>query len=309
MPKNEKENIDVMNKKSREAGTEMQQSLFDTVTKANRAQREKEEQAEAGRRKQLESAKRDRRYSNRSDKNPGTLQRFEQLSYEMKRTLSAMDSLATILFAIGAQAEALKDVMQYQIEKSLESKFGPDGINVRKHIVSFSSILFKKLVQAVTDNMTDPDVYLPGVIHYVELDGNSKVKDEPLRFDSKIFVTPDQNKIFNASFKNWLNKNGYDYDEKPNPDQNKPSIRGPVKDIKTGAIIDKKTFEALRDDPVHGLTRYLKDEWKMQNIKQEKARVDAPKEEPPPKKEGKKRAQNEDHDNDQEAENAPRPRP
>lgn len=309
MPKSKQEEVDVLNKAGRDSSSAMQKSMFDTVTQTNRDQRQKQDMEKARRQEHYKSRIKSEKYRKSQDK-------LTHLTDEMKRTLTAMDSLATILFAIGSQAEALKEVMQYRIEENLKDKIGSldgvtkNGINVRKHISTISNALFKRIVQAVKDNMTDPDVYLPGVIHFVELDEESKVKDAPLRFDSNIFVTDEQNKIFNADFKKWLNKNGYDYKETPNPDPSKPPIKGPVTDAK-GVPIKKETFEALRDDPVHGLTRYLKDEWKMKNVKQEKARAEAPKEEPLPKKDAKKRAREEAPDEalDEAEDHAPRPRP
>jgi len=270
----------------------MQQLLFDTVTDAHRKQRQQLTLEKDRRKEHHKQIVRKEQYKKDKDK-------YDHLSSEMKRTLTAMDSLSTILFAIGSQAEALKKVMQYRIEEKLKDTTGSkNGLNVRKHIMSISNMLFKQIVQAAKDSLTDPDVYLPQVIHYVELDENSKIKKAPLRFDSDIFVTQAQEDLFNVDFRKWLLKNGYE--------ENKT---GQVVNVQTQAVIKKEAFEALRDDPANGLTRYLKDEWKMENVKQEKARVEAPKVEPAPKKEAKKRDRDESPDDaqDEAEDHAPRP--
>ena len=298
MSKTNKEEVDTLNKASLAKSSEMQKETFDVVTKQNRAQREQEEKDKAARSMHHKDSIKTHKYEE-------NVKQAKHLTAKMKDTITTFDSLLTILFAISAQAKVLCDVAKYRIEAEIKEKvtkvigsnYGQHGINVREHLTHLGSDLFKQIVQGVKDNVTDPDVFMPGIIHFIELDKDSKLKIAPLKFNSSIVVSPKQNDIFNKDFKIWLDQNGYKEDPKS----------GQVINKKTGDVIDKKTFEELRDGP-NGLTRYLQKQWKMKNVLQERARVDAPKEEPKvaPKKKAKEDAPEDDAENN--AEEAPEAR-
>ena len=244
--------VDRHNKASQK--TKMQQEAFDVVVKAIEDQRQREE---------LDASKQaDQRIDTRQSKEDQERRRYlAELDTQMKKACKGYDTLNTILFEIDAYYNQYARVLLNDVSRELKRK----GININLDLAGVHYMdkvksgieYFRKGVRTIKDKVVepDPDIFLPGLIHFVELGKDSTLVKEPLRFTSSVDLSPEQHKLFNESLSNWLSQHGY------NVDLNNPNDK--VKDA-NGVVLAPEKFIELRDHPVTGLTEYLKNDWKMQ---------------------------------------------
>lgn len=249
-----------------------QTAMFNAIKKEIKAGREREEVALKQRR--ANEAANDR-YQNYLE----NVQKYEEARKHMQRGLSAMDSCHTIFFDIFELSKHLAERLQFELEEEIRHKW---DFNVPK-----IPELAKKIIHAMIEKSAqdDPNVFLPGILHFVELTKESELDKNSLRFTynlkfddgSKVnpqdpayakFLTllqerdawlAEANSNFNKELKEWLNTQGYRVD----PADKK------VKNA-AGVVLTPDAFAKLRDDPTKGLTAHLKKQWKVEDIKQEK---------------------------------------
>lgn len=236
------------------AKTRMQQEAFNVVVKTIEDQRLREEQEASKQANQRIDTRQDHEDRERRH-------HLADLSRNLKSSCKGYDTLHTILFEIDAYYNEYARVLLNDVSRELKRK----GININLDVSGIHYMdklksgveYFRKGVRTIKDKVTDPDpdIFLPGLIHFVELGKDSTLLKEPLRFTSSVELSPEQHKLFNESLSNWLNERGYTVD------LNNPNDK--VKDA-NGVVLAPEKFIELRDDAVTGLTEYLKNDWKMQ---------------------------------------------
>lgn len=105
------------------------------------------------------------------------------------------------------------------------------------------------LSDAVSNFFTgDPDVDIPALLYSASYTDDNKLKLEPLTRSDKVGETGELDDLFYEGLRTWLKENGYTV----SPDDKFSFVD------EHGNVLDKATFERLRDDPDHGLDSFLR---------------------------------------------------
>jgi len=217
------------------------------------------------------------RRSGRQQMSMESKEKLKNAKEHLNRGLTAMDSCHTIFFELFHYSEHLAKALQFELEEAIleiirdntEKIFGADSTitKLSNQIINPPKIsgLAKMIIESSLTKLKqigeDPDLFLPGILHFVELTKDSKISETPLRFSSGLGRSEEANKLFNDEFRAWLSLKGFEEDRTTKQ----------VVDKNTGAVLTPDAFEKLRDDPTNGLTAHLKKQWeKVDNIVQER---------------------------------------
>lgn len=228
------------------------QAMFNAIKKEIAAGFAREEQE-----KKMRQANED--YGDRKNRYQESKQRFEKATEHMQGGLTAMDSCHTIFFEIFNQSKFLAEKLQFELEEEIRHKWGGSIPKVGDLAKSIIETMIKKSAQE------DPNVFLPGILHFVELRKDSTIDASPLRFSSGLKDNKVANDHFNDALKKWLDGQGYGENR-----------NGQVVNKTTKAVLTPDAFAKLRDDPTNGLTAHLKKQWQVEDIVQERAPAPSP---------------------------------
>lgn len=102
----------------------------------------------------------------------------------------------------------------------------------------------------------DPEIVLPALQHNVSYSDDNKLNIAPLiRSDYPNRLSQALDDVFKESVVFWLQGLGY---------EKNASNPGTFLNTRTGAVLDKDTFNALKDDSEHGLDNFLKGHTQVQ---------------------------------------------
>lgn len=250
------------------------QAMYRAIKKEIADGIEREQQAKDWRGKQ-------QKRSERQERSSESKARLRDAKEHLNRGLTAMDSCHTIFFELFTYSEHFARSLQFELEEKLvevlrekiKNNLGPDLqkllLDSPKQIINPPTLsgLAKSIIESMINASVheDPEVFLPGILHFVELKADSTIDASPLRFSSGLkdnVVAQDQ---FNEALKKWLDAQNYEKNRS-----------GQVVDKATKAVLTPDAFAMLRDDPTHGLTAHLKKEWQVEDIVQERAPAPSP---------------------------------
>lgn len=182
----------------------------------------------------------------------------------------AQNMLGEMFIHAGRQAEYIAHL----VSDELKSAFGASPSDVKFGVMSAIKdklFSFKNWVRP-----DDPEVALPVLTHFVEVDSKGVLSSDSISFLTTVvnedgfdavekdMLDEKRNKFvrqlngsLNEQIEKWLKREGYEVGK--GQDQGKVYSAN-----RPGVFLDSKAFAALRDDPNSGLTAYLKNEWKME---------------------------------------------
>ncbi len=185
---------------------------------------------------------------------------FAFMKREFSRAAEGYETAESTLRKVLRFAMLHAEVMKYVWKDVLNELFGLDAIKVSVEQTIKAALLMVK------QRVSEPDIMLPILCHFVELDDQDIFQCEPLSIPSVTLGDKEQKKVqnlFNEEVGNWLVKRGFKFQTDATGLKT-----GKITDLKDTSVLTKDDFNELRDNADNGLNAHLKEVWRME-IEQE----------------------------------------